>query len=51
VKSLTMSISNEKDFHQEIMITPIFNIHASLHAFPTCTFYQSQSDLTNNRPY
>jgi hypothetical protein len=36
-----MNISDEKEFHQEIPITPIFNIHASPHAFPTCNFFQS----------
>jgi hypothetical protein len=36
-----MNISNEEEFHQEIPITPIFNICVSLHVFLACIFCQS----------
>jgi len=44
MQSLKMSISDEKEFHWEILITPIFNICASPHVLPTCDFCQSLDD-------
>jgi hypothetical protein len=46
-----MSISDEEKFHQEISITHVYNICASPHAFPTCTFHQSSDHQINNCPY
>ncbi len=33
VQYLKMSISDEKEFHQEISVTLVFYIHVSLHLF------------------
>jgi hypothetical protein len=45
-----MNISDEKKFHHEILITPIFNICASLMHF-YFYFCQNSSHQTNNCPY
>jgi hypothetical protein len=46
-----MSILDEEEFHQEILVTFVINIRVSPHAFPTCIFCQSSYHQTNNCPY
>ncbi len=46
-----MSILDEKKFHHEISITPVFNIHASLHVFLACIFCQSLGHQIDNCSY
>lgn len=46
-----MNILDEKESHQGISITPIFNICAFFHAFPTYIFCQSLGQQTNNCLY
>jgi hypothetical protein len=45
-----MNILDEEEFHQEILVTPIFNIHASPRVFPACNFCQNLG-LVHNCPY
>ncbi len=51
MKSLKMNILDEKEFHHEIPVNPIFNIHASPHMFIGCSFCQSLGHHINNCPY
>jgi hypothetical protein len=46
-----MRISDEEEFHQEILVTLAFNICVSPHVFPTCTFCQNSSHQIDNCPY
>jgi hypothetical protein len=41
MQSLRMNILDEKEFHQEILVTPVFNIRVSPHVFPVCIFCQN----------
>jgi hypothetical protein len=40
-----MNILDEEEFHQEILVTPIFNIRAFPHAFQACNFFSKFRSL------
>lgn len=51
MQSLRVSISNEEEFHQEISVTLVFNIHSSPHLFITYIFCKGSNHNFKNYPY